>query len=77
MTEFYAVIDDQGRTGPFTTMHEAASVLKEASKVRGHTDEEAQRFFLHESSVVEVDNLNGGQEFFNVGWQAREESGRE
>jgi hypothetical protein len=77
MIEYYAVIDDLGRKGPFTTMLEASSVLKDASKARGHTDEEAIHFFLHESSVVEVQNLNGQQEFFNLGWLAREQSGRE
>jgi hypothetical protein len=77
MTEYYAVIDDLGRKGPFTTMQEASTVLKDASKARGHTDEQAIHFFLHESSVVEVLTLNGQQEFFNLGWLAREKSGRE
>jgi hypothetical protein len=77
MIEYYAVIDDLGRTGPFPTMLEASSVLKDASKARGHTDEESIHFFLHESSVVEVQNLSGKLEFFNVGWLAREKSGRE
>jgi hypothetical protein len=77
MTEYYAVIDDQGRTGPFQTMQEASRVLKDASKSRGHTDAQARQFFLYESSVVEVQSLNGQQEFFNLGWLARDESGRE
>jgi hypothetical protein len=77
MTEYYAVIDDLGRTGPFASMHEASAVLKDASMARGHTEEEATHFFLHESSVVEVQCRDGQLEFFNVGWLARENSGRE
>ncbi len=77
-TEYFAVIDDEmQRRGPFATMHEASAILKEASRLRGYTDEIARHFFLCESSVVEVQIVNGHMEFFNVGWLAREESGRE
>ena len=77
-TEYFAVIDDEKqRRGPFATMHEASAILKEASRLRGYTDEIARHFFLCESSVVEVQIVNGHMEFFNVGWLAREESGRE
>jgi hypothetical protein len=77
MTEFYAIIDDLRRDGPFTTMQGASAVLKKASRARGYTDEQARRFFLQESSVIKLQNLNGRQEIINVGWLAREESGRE
>jgi len=77
-TKYFAVIDDeQQRRGPFATMQEASTILKEAAKARGYTDEKAHHFFLCESSVVEVQSINGQMEFFNVGWLAREESGRE
>jgi hypothetical protein len=77
-TEYFAVIDDEKqRRGPFVTMQEASAILKEASRLRGYTDEQTRHFFLHESSVVEVQVVNGQMEFFNVGWLAREESGRE
>ena len=75
MTEYFAVIDDEKqRRGPFGTMQEASAILKEAARVRGYTDEKARHFFLSESSVVEVQVVNGQMEFFNVGWLAREES---
>jgi hypothetical protein len=78
MTEYFAVIDDENqRRGPFATMREASAVLKEASRSRGYTNEEARHFFLCESSVVEVQVVNGQMEFFNVGWLAREEAKRE
>jgi len=73
MTEYFAVIDDEGRTGPFRTMQEAAAILEDASVARGHTDEEARNFFLDESSVVKVQIVDGKMEFFNLGWLAREE----
>ena len=77
-TEYFAVIDDEKlRRGPFATMQEASVILKEAARVRGYTDEKARHFFLCESSVVEVQVVNGQMEFFNVGWLAREESRRE
>jgi hypothetical protein len=77
-TAYFAVIDDEKqRRGPFATMQEASAILKEASRIRGYTDEIARHFFLYESSVVAVQIVNGQTESFNVGWLAREESGRE
>jgi hypothetical protein len=77
MTEYYAVIDDQGRTGPFQSMHEASRVLRETSRLRGYTDERAHQFFLNESSIIKVEDVHGQLESFNLGWLAREASGRE
>ncbi len=77
MTEYFAVIDDEGRRGPFATMEQAASFLKEASRARRHTNLQARDFFLFESSVVQVEEMDGQLEFFNLGWLAREESGRQ
>jgi hypothetical protein len=76
MTEYFAVIDDMGlRRGPFDTMEEAISVLKETSQNRGHTETEAHQFFLHESAVVKVEVLNDRLDIINIGWLAREQSG--
>jgi len=77
MTEYFAVIDDEGRMGPFATMHEASVVLKEASKHRCHTDEQARQFFLNGSAVVKVETKNGNAVFFNLGWPAREKPARQ
>ena len=46
MTEYYAVIGDCTRSGPFYSIGEACRLLKQSSRDRGHTDEEAQHFFL-------------------------------
>ena len=77
MTEYFAVLDDFDRRGPFETMREPVALIKQASKALGHTDEQAQHFFLHQSALERVDTVDGKQECFRVGWQARERSGRE
>jgi hypothetical protein len=77
MIEYFAVIDDDTRRGPFDTMREPIALLKENSKARGHTDEQARHFFLHESSVQQVETVDGKVDCFCLGWLGREESGRE
>jgi hypothetical protein len=76
MTEYFAVIDDDDRRGPFDTLHEPVALLKQASRDRGHTDEQANHFFLHQSAVEQVDTVGGKVECFSLGWRAREQSGR-
>ncbi len=77
MTEYFAVLGDFDRRGPFETMREPVALIKEASKALGHTDEEAQHFFLYQSAVEQVDSMDGKEECVRLGWQARERSGRE
>jgi hypothetical protein len=77
MTEYFAVIDDDDRWGPFDTMQETVALLKESSRSRGHTHDQARHFFLHESSVEQVETLDGRVDCFRLGWVQREESGRQ
>jgi|ERR1700677_134131 len=77
MTQYYAVLDDFDRRGPFDTMQEPVDLIKKTSKDLGHTKEEAQQFFLHQTAVEQVDIVNGKTECFRLGWQAREASGVE
>ena len=77
MTQYFAVLDDFDRRGPFDTMQEPVDLIKKASKDLGHTKEEAQQFFLHQTAVEQVDVINGKPECFRLGWQAREASGVE
>jgi len=77
LIEYFAVIDDEGRKGPFATVREAATVLTEASKQRGHTDEQARQFFLDGSAVVKVETKNGKVVFSSFDWLAREEPARQ
>ncbi len=77
MTEYFAMIGDDDRRGPFDTMHEPVALLKQASRDRGHTDEQANHFFLHESAVEQMDTVGGKVECFSLGWRAREQSGRD
>ena len=77
MTEYFAVLDDDDRRGPFDTMQEPVALLKANSKARGHTDEQARYFFFHQSAVEQVETVDGKVECFRLGWQAREQSGRE
>jgi hypothetical protein len=77
MTEYFAVLDDFDRRGPFDTMQEPVALIKKASKDLGHTPEQAEQYFLHQSAVEQVDIVNGKPECFRLGWQAREASGVE
>ncbi len=77
MTEYFAVLDDYDRRGPFDNMEEPVALIKQASKDLGHTEEQARRFFLYQTAVEQVDVVDGKTECFCLGWQAREESGRE
>jgi hypothetical protein len=51
MTEYFAVLDDFDRRGPFSTMREPVALIKQASKDLGHTEKEAPQFFLYQSAV--------------------------
>ena len=75
MTEYFAVLDDHDRRGPFQSMHEPVELLKQTSRDRGYTEEQAQNFFLHQSAVEQVDTIGDKTECFRLGWQAREKSG--
>jgi len=77
MTEYFAVLDDFDRRGPFSTMREPVALIKQASKDLGHTEEEAQQFFLYQSAVEQVNTVDGNAECIRLGWQAREASGVE
>ena len=78
MTEYFAVIDDDGvRRGPFDTMEEATQFLKEIAMDRGYTDEQAEQLFLHGSVVVKVETSKGRLKFFNLGWAEREATARQ
>jgi hypothetical protein len=78
MTEYFAIIDDETmRRGPFETISEASQFLKEIAIDRSFTDEEAHQFFLNDSAVVRVETVNGRLDFINIGWLAREKSGRQ
>jgi hypothetical protein len=50
MTEYFAVLDDNDRRGPFESMNEPVEILKKTSSDRGYTDAQAQNFFLHHST---------------------------
>ncbi len=76
MTEYFAVLDDHDRRGPFESIHEPVEILKQTSRDRGYTDAQAQNFFLHQSAVEQVDTVGDKKECFRLGWLAREESGR-
>jgi len=76
MIEYFAVLDDNDRRGPFESMNEPVEILKKTSSDRGYTDAQAQNFFLHHSAVEQVDTVGGKTECFRLGWLAREESGR-
>ena len=77
MIDYFAVIDDDNRRGPFDTIREPVELLKANSRARGHTDEKARHFFLHESSVQQVETIDGKVDCFRLAWLAQEESGRE
>jgi hypothetical protein len=77
MTEYFAVLDDNDRRGSFDSIGESVSLLNETSRVRGHKDEQAYNFILHQSSVECVETVDGKVECSRVGWQAREKAGME
>jgi hypothetical protein len=77
MKEYFAVLDEHERQGPFRSMRESIDILKRTSKARGHTKEEAQHFFLHQSAVEMEDTDGENMECIRLGWLAREEAGRD
>ena len=55
MIHYFAVIHDDDRWGPFESMHEPMALLSQTSRDRGHTEEQAENFFFHQSAVEQVD----------------------
>jgi hypothetical protein len=74
MTQYFAVLENEDRRGPFDTIGEACRLLKRISRDRGHTPDQALQFFLHTSAVEQVDTLHGKPECFQPGWLAEEKS---
>ena len=77
MKEYFAVLDEHDRQGPYHSPQEPIEILKQTSKARGHTKEEAQHFFLHQSAVEMEDTDGENIECIRLGWLAREEAGRD
>jgi hypothetical protein len=77
MIEYFAVIDDDDRWGPFDTMQEPVALLKQSSRDRGYTHEQANQFFLHQSALEQVNTVDGKVESFTLGSLAQAEFGRE
>jgi hypothetical protein len=75
MTQYFAVIDEADRRGPFDSVDEPVTLLKSTSRSRGHTDAEAHHFFLYESAVEQVVTIDGKVECIVLGWLAREKAG--
>lgn len=76
ITEYFAVINADDRRGPFNSMLQAGSLLKEVSQDRGHTDEQARHFFIHESAVEMLKTVDGNAERVRLIWMGRKESER-
>ncbi len=76
MKEYFAVLDGNDRRGPFVSMREPVEILKQTSRDRDYTEEQAQHFFLNESAVEQVETVGGNEECFRMGWLAREKAGR-
>jgi hypothetical protein len=58
MTQYYAVIHDDDRWGPFDSIHEPLALLSLSSRDRGHTVEQAHNFFLRESALEQIEVLD-------------------
>jgi hypothetical protein len=74
--EYFAVLDDDNRRGPFHSMGEAGGFLRHVSRYLGHTNEQAHHFFAHESAIEQVETLDGREQRVRVGWLEREKTGR-
>src|SRR5450432_3483595 len=77
MTQYFARIDNDDCWGPFDSIHEPIAILKQASKDREHSNEQACYFFLHQSALEQVEIVNGEKERIRLGWLARDQSGRQ
>jgi hypothetical protein len=55
MIQYFAVIHDDDRWGPFESIHEPVALLNLSSRDRGHTEEEAHYFFRHGCALEHVD----------------------
>jgi hypothetical protein len=74
MTQYFAVLDDSDRRGPFATSQEPVALIKKASRDLGHTPEQAEHFFLHQAAVEQVDTADGRTKCIRLDWPAREDS---
>ncbi len=68
MTRYFAVLDNK-RHGPFDSIGKACRLIKQVSRDRGDTPEEAQQFFLRDSAVEQTDTLNS--DLFTTGLASR------
>ena len=59
MTQYFVVIHQDDRWGPFDSIHEPIALLNQASKDRGHSDTQAYDFFHHESAIEQVETVGG------------------
>ncbi len=71
MTQYFAVIEGDGRHGPFASISAAHRLLKQVSRTRAHTDEDAHHFFLCEVALEQVDTSDGKTKRINLGWLER------
>ena len=60
MIQYFAVIHDDDRWGPFESIHEPVALLNLSSRDRAHTEEEAHNFFHHGSALEHVDGSASG-----------------
>jgi hypothetical protein len=63
MIQYFVTIHDDDCWGPFDSLREPMALLNQTSRDRGHTDEQAQHFFLHQSTVESVET--GGSDACN------------
>jgi hypothetical protein len=77
MISYVAVFDNHECQGPFDSMEEAASFLRQISQSRGYTQEQADYFFMRGSAVEQVET-DGGKvsDTVRLGWLARERAGK-
>jgi len=75
-SQYFAILDEGDRRGPFHSMMEPVALLKQISRDRGHTQAQARDFFHFQSAVEQVETLNGEEKCFRVGWLDRERTGR-
>lgn len=68
MTEYFALINADDRRGPFSSMLQAGSLLKQVSQERGHTDAQACHFLSHDSAVEMLKTADGHTERIRLVW---------
>jgi hypothetical protein len=58
MSQYFAVIHDDDRWGPFDSIHEPLALLNQSSRDRNHSDEQAYDFFTNGSAIRVVDEAS-------------------